>query len=445
VQHIAVPSTARITYNAIFQLHPKEFNLCDDHYLTFFTRSEVLGMNSVRPVRVARSALREFLRSEAAGGIILMVVAILAMLIANSSFAAQYFHALHYTTGPELSPKLGPMTVHLWINDGLMAIFFLLVGLEIKREFVDGHLSTWADRRLPVIAAAAGMIVPAIVYLAITAGDAALARGWAIPAATDIAFAIGVLALLGKRAPASLKLFLTTVAIVDDMGAVAIIAIFYTAQLSLGALAAAAVIWLAMIGLNRLGVVKLWPYIILAALLWYATLLSGVHATIAGVLAAFAVPLRRTIAAPDAEDSTLHRLEHALAKPVAFLIVPLFGFANAGVSLKGVGPEQLYAPLPLGIALGLFLGKQLGIFTSIWLSVKLRFAARPKDANWTQVYGVSLLCGIGFTMSLFIGGLAFSDPAMGDAVKIGVLMGSAASAICGYLVLGLAAKPNRNR
>jgi Na+:H+ antiporter, NhaA family len=395
-------------------------------------------VSRIRPVRAARSALREFLRSEASGGIILMVVALLAMLLANSPWADDYFHAIHLVTGPELTPKLGPMTVHLWINDALMAIFFLLVGLEIKREFVDGHLSTWADRRLPVIAAAAGMAVPAIVYLAVTADDMALMRGWAIPAATDIAFAIGVLALLGRHAPASLKLFLTTVAIVDDMGAVAIIAFFYTAQLNLAAIFCAALIWGAMLALNRWGVTRLWPYLLLAGLLWYATLLSGVHATIAGVMAAFAIPLRRTIAAPDAEDSTLHRLEHALTKPVAYIIVPLFGFANAGVSLEGVGLPELAAPLPLGIALGLFVGKQMGIFASIWLAVKLGLASRPKDANWTQVYGVSLLCGIGFTMSLFIGGLAFTAPQLGDAVKIGVLMGSLASALCGYLVLRLA-------
>jgi Na+:H+ antiporter, NhaA family len=401
-------------------------------------------MDGIRPVRVARSAMREFLRSEAAGGIILMIVAAAAMIIANSAWADDYFHFVHAVTGPTLTPKLGAMTVHLWINDGLMAIFFLLVGLEIKREFVDGHLSTWADRRLPVIAAAAGMAVPALVYAGVIGGDGALLRGWAIPAATDIAFAIGVLALLGKRAPASLKLFLTTVAIVDDMGAVVIIALFYTAQLSINWLLAAAGIWALMLMINRRGIVALWPYLILAALLWYAMLLSGVHATIAGVLAAFAIPLRRTIAAPDAEDSTLHRLEHALARPVAFIIVPLFGFANAGVSLAGVGLQDILAPLPLGIALGLFVGKQLGIFTSIWLTVKFRLASRPKDASWTQVYGVSLLCGIGFTMSLFIGGLAFTDSMMADAVKIGVLMGSIASALCGYLVLGLAAQPNRN-
>ena len=394
---------------------------------------------------VMPSALREFLRSEAAGGILLMVVAAIAILCANSVFADDYFHAIHAVTGPELTPKLGAMTVHLWINDALMAVFFLLVGLEIKREFVDGHLASWTDRRLPVIAACAGMAVPAFTYLIVAGGDPALVRGWAIPAATDIAFAIGVLALLGKHAPASLKLFLTTVAIVDDMGAVAIIALFYTAELNLIALASAGGIWLIMLALNRFGVMRLWPYLILAVLLWYMTLLSGVHATIAGVLAAFAIPLRRTIAAPDAEDSPLHRLEHGLAKPVAFLIVPLFGFANAGVALGGIGLDNLLAPLPLGIALGLFLGKQVGIFGSVWISVKLGLASRPKDANWIQVYGVSLLCGIGFTMSLFIGGLAFADAAMADAVKIGVLMGSIASALLGYAVLRFASATNRKR
>ncbi len=385
------------------------------------------------------SALRAFLSGEAAGGILLMAAAALAMIIANSPIAASYSHILHLIIGPELTPKLGPMTVHLWINDGLMAIFFLLVGLEIKREFVDGHLSTWADRALPMVSAAAGMIVPAIIYLAVAGGDPALQRGWAIPAATDIAFAIGVLALLGSRAPASLKLFLTTVAIVDDMGAVAIIALFYTAELNIDALTAAGGIWLVMMMLNRFRVNALWPYLILAALLWYATLLSGVHATIAGVMAAFAIPFRRTFAAPDAEDSTLHRLEHALVKPVAFFIVPIFGFANAGVSFAGVNLAALIAPLPLGIAMGLFLGKQLGIFTSVWIVVKLGIAARPTHASWMQVYGVALLCGIGFTMSLFIGGLAFIGPDQGDAVKIGVLIGSILSAIIGYLILRFAA------
>jgi NhaA family Na+:H+ antiporter len=390
------------------------------------------------------SALRDFLRSEAAGGIILMMVAALAMLVANSPLAESYFHLIHAQTGPELTPKLGPMTVHLWINDGLMAVFFLLVGLEIKREFVDGHLASWNDRLLPMIAAAGGMAVPAAVYLLIAGGDPALLRGWAIPAATDIAFAIGVLALLGSRAPASLKLFLTTVAIVDDMGAVAIIALFYTASINMTALVISAAIWLATLAMARLGVSRLWPYLILAGLLWYATLLSGVHATIAGVLAAFAIPLRRTSAAPDAEDSLLHILEHALAKPVAFIIVPLFGFANAGVSLKGLGLDAVLAPLPLGIALGLFIGKQVGIFGSMWGCVKLGLAARPRDASWLQIYGVALLCGIGFTMSLFIGGLAFTDAMQGDAVKIGVLMGSILSAVAGYLLLRFGANQKRD-
>ena len=407
--------------------------------LLVFPMMEKARSAAAKPV----SALRNFLDSEAAGGIILMGVAALAMLVANSPLNESYFHFIHAVTGPELTPKLGPMTVHLWINDGLMAIFFLLVGLEIKREFVDGHLASWNDRLLPMIAAAAGMAVPAAVYLFIAGGDPALVRGWAIPAATDIAFAIGVLALLGSRAPASLKLFLTTVAIVDDMGAVAIIALFYTASLNMMALGFATAIWLAMLAMGRLGVTRLWPYLILAALLWYATLLSGVHATIAGVMAAFAIPLRRTIASPDAEDSLLHRLEHALAKPVAFIIVPLFGFANAGVSLEGVGLNALLAPLPLGIALGLFIGKQVGIFGSVWACVKLGLASRPRDASWLQVYGVALLCGIGFTMSLFIGGLAFTDATQGDAVKIGVLMGSILSALSGYLLLRFGSKAKK--
>lgn len=391
------------------------------------------------------SALRAFLDSEAAGGMILIATAAIAILIANSGWADAYMHLLHWQAGPELTPKLGQMTVHLWINDGLMAIFFLLVGLEIKREFVDGHLSSWADRRLPIVAAFAGMVVPAVIYVLVTQGDPMLFRGWAIPAATDIAFAIGVLALLGSHAPASLKLFLTTVAIVDDMGAVAIIALFYSHELNLIALAIAAFLWLAMLGLGRWQSRRLWPFLILTALLWYAVLLSGVHATIAGVLAAFAIPLRRTKGAPDAEDSLLHRLEHLLTKPVAFVIVPLFGFANAGVSLEGIGLDGLLAPLPLGIALGLFIGKQVGIFSAVWLCVKLKWAARPKNANWMHVYGVSLLCGIGFTMSLFIGGLAFPDPAKADAVKIGVLMGSLLSAVLGAAVLRFAPRLIRQK
>ena len=373
------------------------------------------------------SAIRAFLRSEASGGLLLIAAAVLAMLAANSGLASAYFGALH--------AKLGPLSLHHWINDALMALFFLLVGLEIKREFTDGHLSTWSDRALPIAAAAAGMAAPALVYLALTANAPALHRGWAIPAATDIAFAIGVLALLGSRAPASLKLFLTTVAIVDDMGAVAIIALAYTASISGPALLAAGAVMLGMFVLNRAGVRVIWPYLIGFALLWLAVFASGVHATVAGVLAAFAIPLRRTLGRPDAADSTLHRLEHALQPWVAYLIVPLFGFANAGVSLAGVTLADALSPLPLGVALGLFLGKQAGVFGAVWLMVRFGLAKRPSRATWRQVYGTALLCGIGFTMSLFIGALAFADPLLVDEVKIGVLAGSILSAVAGYLVL----------
>ncbi|MFS0737920.1 Na+/H+ antiporter NhaA [Sphingomonas sp. 1P06PA] len=376
------------------------------------------------------SVMRAFLRKEAAGGLLLMAAAAVAMGVANSPLAEDYFGALHAT--------LGPLSLHHWINDGLMALFFLVVGLEIKREFVDGHLSSWADRRLPMIAAAAGMALPAAVYLLVAGGDPALVRGWAIPAATDIAFAIGVLALLGRRAPASLKLFLTTVAIVDDMGAVAIIAIFYTAKLNLVALAAAGALMGGLLALSRARVMLLWPYLLLGAGLWGAVLLSGIHATIAGVLLAATIPIRPSPAAPDDATSPLHRLEHGLHPWVAFGIVPLFGFANAGVSLAGVGVAQAIAPLPLGIALGLFLGKQIGIFLSVRGAVALGLGDRPSGASWLQVYGVALLCGIGFTMSLFIGGLAFADPALGDAVKIGVLGGSLLSALAGYALLRIA-------
>ena len=387
-----------------------------------------------------RSALRAFLENEAAGGIVLMVAAAVAMVIANSPLADAYHHLLHAETGPVLSDKLGPMTVHLWINDALMAVFFFLVGLEIKREFVDGRLASWEQRRLPVIAAAAGMGVPALIYLAFAGGTAGLSNGWAIPAATDIAFAIGVLALLGSRAPTSLKLFLTTVAIVDDMGAVAIIAVAYTASINGAALFAAAAILGVMYVMNRSGVRVLWPYIAGFALLWLAVLLSGVHATIAGVLAAMTIPIIQTPGQPDAEDSPLHRLEHGLQPWVAFAIVPVFGFANAGVSLEGVGIEQLLAPLPLGIAAGLFFGKQIGIFASIWLAVKLGVGSRLRGATWLQVYGVALLCGIGFTMSLFIGALAFpGQPELIDQAKLGVLLGSLLSALGGLAVLRFAA------
>lgn len=404
--------------------------------------------NEVRfliPPIVRPSALRTFLASEAAGGILLIMAAACALIFANAGAesAELYRHVIHATLGPELSPKLGPMTVHLWINDGLMALFFLLVGLEIKREFIDGRLSTWSHRRLPVVAAGAGMAVPALIYFAVVDGAPGLANGWAIPAATDIAFALGVLALLGRRAPTSLKLLLTTIAIVDDIGAVAIIAFFYTNELNLAALAAAGVILMGMFVLNRLGFKTLPVYVALFVLLWYLVLLSGVHATIAGVLAAMTIPIRKTPAAPDAVDSPLHRLEHALGPWTAYLIVPLFGFTNAGVTLSGLGREALLSPLPLGVAAGLALGKQAGIFTAIWLSVRTGFARMPSGATWPQVYGLSLLCGIGFTMSLFIGALAFpGNETLIEEAKIGILSGSLISAVAGFLVLRFAA-PHR--
>ena len=381
------------------------------------------------------SILRAFINSKSFGGIVLMAAAGLAMAVANSPLAPIYFTILQ--------SYLGPLTVLHWVNDAVMAIFFLLVGLEIKREFIDGHLTTWSDRRLPIIAAAAGMVVPALVYLAVVGGSAELARGWAIPAATDIAFAIGVLALLGSRAPASLKLFLTTVAIIDDMGAIAVIAVAYTASIDLVALGSAAAILVLMFGLNRHGELRLWPYLLLGGALWVAALLSGVHATVAGVLAALTIPIRSSPGTPDDPHSPLHRLEHALQPWVAYAVIPLFGFANAGVALGGIGWTDLVAPLPLGIAAGLFVGKQLGIFASVRLAVAFKIAVRPRGASWLQVYGVSLLCGVGFTMSLFIGGLAFSDEQTIDAVKIGVLGGSIASAIAGYLVLRFAPQPGR--
>lgn len=379
------------------------------------------------------SMLRDFLRGEAAGGVLLMLAAALAMLVANSMLADAYFHGLQ--------AYVGPLSLLHWINDGLMALFFLLVGLEIKREFAGGQLSSWSDRALPMIAAAGGMAVPALVYLAIAGTTPGLGRGWAIPAATDIAFAVGVMALLGKRVPASLKLFLVTVAIVDDMGAVAIIALAYTDSLNGLALLASLVIMAGMFGLNRAGITRLPPYLLLAGLLWLAVLLSGVHATIAGVLSAMFIPLRAGPDAPEDAEPPLHRLEHAIQPWVTYAIVPIFGFANAGVSFAGIGIEHLLAPLPLGVAAGLFLGKQAGILTALWLCIKLRFAPKPANASWVQIYGVCLLCGIGFTMSLFIGGLAFSDPLLIDEVKIGVLCGSMTSAIAGYLVLRLSQGP----
>jgi NhaA family Na+:H+ antiporter len=376
-----------------------------------------------------RSALRAFLSSEAAGGVLLMAAATAALVVANSPLAQAYRSLLGH--------ELGPMSVRHWINDGLMALFFLLVGLEIKREFADGRLATWERRRLPLIAAAAGMAVPAVIYLLVAGGEPKLAAGWAIPAATDIAFAIGVLALLGKRVPTSLKLFLTTVAIADDLGAVMIIALAYTASLDGLALAAAGAILLVLWALGRRGVRSLAVYLTGGLLLWCAVLLSGVHPTVAGVLAAATVPLVRTPGAPDALHSPLHRLEHGLSPWVAYLVLPLFGFANAGVAVDGAA--GLLAPLPLAVAAGLFLGKQAGIFAAVAAAVRLGLAPPLRGATWLQLWGVAMLGGIGFTMSLFIGALAFpNDPALVEEAKLGIVAGSLLSAIAGYALLRLA-------
>ncbi|MEC3948900.1 Na+/H+ antiporter NhaA [Sphingobium sp. HWE2-09] len=388
-----------------------------------------------------RSAFSAFLAWEAGSAVLLMIAAAVAMLLVNLPGGAghAYHVMLHAPIGPILSPQIGPMTLHLWINDGLMAIFFLLVGLEIKREFVAGELSSWATRRLPIVAAAAGMAAPALVYLIVTANEPALSQGWAIPAATDIAFAIGVLALLGRRAPASLKLFLTAVAIVDDMGAVAIIALFYSHGLDLMALAGAGGVLVVMYGLNRAGVKALVPYLLGFVLLWLLMLLSGVHATVAGVLAAMTVPIGAT---SGGSHSPLHRLEHALHPWSAYLIVPLFGFANAGLHVGGDAGAMLFAPLSLGVAMGLFLGKQVGVFGAVWIAVRLGFAERPAGASWSQIYGMAMLCGIGFTMSLFIGALAFpGQPMFVEEAKGGILLGSLLSALSGYVVLRWIARP----
>ncbi|WP_091740136.1 Na+/H+ antiporter NhaA [Phenylobacterium immobile] len=384
----------------------------------------------MRPPIRRTSVLREFLDSEAAGGILLMGAAALALFVANSPLAGSYFQILH--------APLGGLDVLHWINDGLMALFFLFVGLEIKREFLDGQLSTWANRALPGIAAAGGVVVPGLIYAAVNAANAETLRGWAIPTATDIAFALGVLSLLGSRVPTSLKVFLATLAIVDDLGAVLVIAVFYTAELNLAALGGAGVATLLLIGLNRLKIARLAPYLVLGAALWWLVLLSGVHATVAGVVLALTIPLRRSKAAPDDMTSPLHRLEHGLSPWVAFLIVPVFGFANAGVSFAGMSASVLLEPVTLGVALGLFIGKQVGVFGAAALAIKLRLANLPVAASWPQLYGVALLCGIGFTMSLFIGLLAFPDPALQDEVKVGVLVGSLISALCGAALLSVA-------
>jgi NhaA family Na+:H+ antiporter len=382
-------------------------------------------------VRDIFAPVRALFVGDASAGVLLIIVAAAAMVAANSSFAHEYHELFHGTFQGSPIPKLN--TLHLWINDGLMAIFFFVVGLEVKREWLEGQLSDPQDRRLPVLAALAGMVVPALLYLGVVNAEGAteLNRGWAIPAATDIAFAMGVLGLLGNRVPASLRIFLLTVAIVDDIGAVLVIAVFYTAKLSLMWLAISAAVWAVMVVMNRLKVNSYAVFILLALVLWYCVLNSGVHATIAGVVAALTIPMRGKN-----DHTMLETLEHNLAPWSAYLVVPVFGFANAGVDVRDLGLEAILDPLPLAIAAGLFIGKQVGIFSAIVIADKTGFAARPANSNWVEIWGVTILCGIGFTMSLFVSGLAFTDSdLLIEEAKAGILLGSLVSSVVGYVVL----------
>lgn len=378
-------------------------------------------------------AIREFLKLESAGSVLLLIAAIIAMLVANTPLSSFYNSLLNIP----LEVRAGNFEIAkpllLWVNDGLMAIFFFLVGLELKREVLEGELSKPSQIVLPAIGALGGMSIPALIYVFLNRNDPIAMNGWAIPAATDIAFALGVLASLGNRVPTSLKIFLLTLAIFDDLGAIVIIAIFYTSDLSLLSLFIAAVFVLALFTLNRRNVRSLTAYILIGIALWIAVLKSGVHATLAGVLLALFIPHKGNAD----EAPLLKRLEHDLHPVVAFGILPIFAFANAGVPLSGLTMASFLQPVSLGIALGLFIGNQIGIFGFTWLAVKLRLAKLPESVRWIHMYGVSFVCGIGFTMSLFIGSLAFEHAGTeyGTIVRLGILTGSILSALFGYLIL----------
>jgi NhaA family Na+:H+ antiporter len=386
-----------------------------------------------------RSAATLF-QHDAAGGVVLLLAAILALLLDNSRLA-WISEALLQT---RLSMSLGAFGLDkpllLWINDGLMAIFFLLVGLEIKRELLVGELATRDRAILPVLAASGGMVLPAAIYALINIGDSTALRGWAIPTATDIAFAVGVLAILGSRVPTSLKAFLLALAIIDDLGAIIIIAVFYTSDLSMLSLGLAALGIGVLVALNLSGVTRVAPYVLAGIFIWVCVLKSGVHATLAGVVVALAVPL---YGADENGASPLERLEHNLAPWVLFGVMPLFAFANAGVSLSGMSFGSLFEPIPLGVTLGLFIGKAAGIFGAAWAAVRWQIASKPEGATWEQILGVAMLGGIGFTMSLFIGMLAFPDPAYAAPLRLGVLVGSLLSAVGGYLLLRFGLPGNR--
>ena len=382
-----------------------------------------------------RAALDRFFRHDAFGGILLMASAVAALIVANSALAPLYDRFLGAYLAVTVNGEGLEKPAILWINDGLMAIFFFLIGLELKREILEGKLKNPRDVILPGMAAVGGMIVPALVFLAFNWGNASTVNGWAIPAATDIAFALGVLALVGSRAPASLKVFLLTLAILDDLGAIVIIALFYTAELKIDYLYLAVVPLIGLFVLNMRGTHRLAPAILFGVIMWFFVLKSGVHATLAGVVTAFLIPLTDRYG-----KSPLHALEHSLTPYVLYLIIPVFAFANAGVVLTGLSFSDLFAPLPLGIALGLILGKQIGVFGVSFALVKLGFARLPHGATWVHIYGVACLAGIGFTMSLFIGSLSFNDPALMNQVRLGVLSGSLVSGVLGYMVLMLASR-----
>lgn len=382
------------------------------------------------------SLLARFLRLESAGGILLMLAALLAMLLANSPLAPLYGLLLDTPVEVRVGALHLAKPLLLWINDGLMAVFFFLVGLELKREVIEGELSDRRNVMLPAVGALGGMLVPALVYYQLNAGDPVALKGWAIPTATDIAFALGILALLGSRVPVSLKVFLTSLAIFDDIGAILIIAVFYTSNISLLALGVVLLCLPVLMRLNRLGVGRRGLYLLVGLVMWVSMLKSGVHATLAGIILALFIPMR---SAKDPSYSPLKALEHDLHAAVAFVILPVFAFANAGIDLGGVNADYILHGVPLGVALGLFLGKQVGVFGFCWLAIRLGWAQRPSGVSWLGLYGTAALCGVGFTMSLFIGSLAFEETGVNLLFdeRLGIILGSLASGGLGYLLLNL--------
>ena len=381
------------------------------------------------------SRIQEFIRLETSGGVVLMIAAIFAMIIANTSLSATYDLILSTYIKVGIGNFEIAKPAILWINDGLMAIFFFLVGLEIKREVLAGELSSFDKAILPIMAAIGGMAIPGIIFAIVNWGTPENLIGWAIPTATDIAFALGILALIGSRAPIALKIFLLAIAIIDDLGAIVIIAIFYTSELSINALSISMIGFAAAVALNRLGIQRTAPYLLVGVIMWVFVLKSGVHATLAGVLIAFTIPLK----AKNEDEALLYKMEHGLHPWVAFLILPVFAFANAGVNFTGIGIDDLRQPLTLGIAVGLFLGKQIGVFLATWIGVKSGIARLPENVSWKHIHGVACLTGVGFTMSLFIGSLAFTTVDVMNAVRLGVVLGSVLSGIIGYLLLKSAA------